>query len=54
MVLGVYYLTMEHQAKHKGDGRAFADMDEVELAYQLEQGGGPHAHKAARAHLVQR
>jgi DNA-directed RNA polymerase subunit beta' len=37
MVLGVYYLTMEHQAAHKGDGRAFADMDEVELAFQLEQ-----------------
>jgi DNA-directed RNA polymerase subunit beta' len=37
MVLGVYYLTMLHQAAHKGDGRAFADMDEVELAYQLEQ-----------------
>ena len=37
MVLGVYYLTMEHQAAHKGDGRAFADMDEVELAYELDQ-----------------
>ncbi len=37
MVLGVYYLTMLHQAAHKGDGRAFADMDEVELAYQLDQ-----------------
>ncbi len=37
MVLGVYYLTMEQKAEHKGDGRAFADMDEVELAYQLEQ-----------------
>ena len=37
MVLGVYYLTMEQKAAHKGDGRAFADMDEVELAYQLEQ-----------------
>ena len=29
MVLGVYYLTMEHQAAHRGDGRAFADIDEV-------------------------
>ncbi len=37
MVLGVYYLTMLHQQPHKGDGRAFADMDEVELAYQLDQ-----------------
>jgi DNA-directed RNA polymerase subunit beta' len=37
MVLGVYYLTMKHQAAHLGDGRAFADMDEVELAYQLGQ-----------------
>jgi len=37
MVLGVYYLTMEQKAKHKGDGRAFADMDEVEMAYVLDQ-----------------
>ena len=37
MVLGVYYLTMKQKAKHKGDGRAFADMDEVEMAYLLEQ-----------------
>jgi len=37
MVLGVYYLTMQHQAAHKGDGRAFADIDEVELAYELDQ-----------------
>jgi DNA-directed RNA polymerase subunit beta' len=37
MVLGVYYLTMLHQAQHRGDGRAFADFDEVELAYQLDQ-----------------
>ncbi len=37
MVLGVYYLTMLHQQPHKGDGRAFADIDEVELAYQLDQ-----------------
>ncbi len=37
MVLGVYYLTMEHQQPHKGDGRAFADLDEVELAYHLGQ-----------------
>ncbi|NWG33666.1 MAG: DNA-directed RNA polymerase subunit beta', partial [Chloroflexi bacterium] len=37
MVLGVYYLTMLQKAAHKGDGRAFASMDEVEMAYALEQ-----------------
>jgi DNA-directed RNA polymerase subunit beta' len=37
MVLGVYYLTMKHKAAHRGDGRAFADLDEVEMAYQLDQ-----------------
>ncbi len=37
MVLGVYYLTMTQKAAHKGDGRVFADMDEVELAYGLRQ-----------------
>ena len=37
MVLGVYYLTMTHKAAHKGDGRVFADMDEVEMAYALDQ-----------------
>jgi DNA-directed RNA polymerase subunit beta' len=37
MVLGVYYLTMAQKAKHKGDGRAFANMDEVEMAYALDQ-----------------
>ncbi|MBI5294011.1 MAG: DNA-directed RNA polymerase subunit beta' [Chloroflexi bacterium] len=37
MVLGVYYLTMPKKAAHKGDGRAFADLDEVELAYSLDQ-----------------
>jgi DNA-directed RNA polymerase subunit beta' len=37
MVLGVYYLTVGDMRPHRGDGRAFADMDEVELAYQLEQ-----------------
>jgi DNA-directed RNA polymerase subunit beta' len=37
MVLGVYYLTMLDQHPHKGDGRLFADMDEVDLAYQLGQ-----------------
>ncbi len=38
MVLGVYYLTMDDNAKeHNGEGRIFADMDEVDLAYQLGQ-----------------
>jgi len=37
MVLGVYYLTMWEDAPRKGDGMAFADMDEVELAYQLKK-----------------
>jgi DNA-directed RNA polymerase subunit beta' len=37
MVLGVYYLTMSQKAVHRGDGRAFADIDEVELAYALDQ-----------------
>jgi DNA-directed RNA polymerase subunit beta' len=38
MVLGVYYLTMEVEGrKHRGEGRAFADMDEVDLAYGLGQ-----------------
>jgi len=37
MVLGVYYLTMEQKTSDVGGGRIFADMDEVELAFQLEQ-----------------
>jgi len=37
MVLGVYYLTMAQKAQHKGDGRAFSDFDEVEMAYVLGQ-----------------
>jgi len=37
MVLGVYYLTMTDKREHKGAGRAFADIDEVLLAYELEQ-----------------
>ena len=37
MVLGVYYLTMDDNRAHRGDGRNFADMDEVELAYALGQ-----------------
>ena len=37
MVLGVYYLTMDSPYEHLGHGRVFANMDEVEMAYQLEQ-----------------
>ncbi|MFQ5406961.1 MAG: DNA-directed RNA polymerase subunit beta', partial [Anaerolineales bacterium] len=36
MVLGVYYLTMMVDGK-KGEGRVFADIDEVDLAYSLGQ-----------------
>ena len=40
MVLGVYYLTMIDDGKeHVGAGRAFSDMDEVEMAYALDQVG---------------
>nr|NIM92327.1 DNA-directed RNA polymerase subunit beta' [Anaerolineales bacterium] len=38
MVLGVYYLTMADDGKeHPGDGRAFSNMDEVEMAFGLGQ-----------------
>jgi len=37
MVLGVYYLTVSDNKTHKGDGRNFADIDEIDLAYQLDQ-----------------
>ena len=37
MVLGVYYLTFKDNLTHNGDGRLFADFDEVELAYNLGQ-----------------
>jgi DNA-directed RNA polymerase subunit beta' len=38
MVLGVYYLTMTVDGrKHRGQGRAFSNLDEVEMAYQLNQ-----------------
>ena len=36
MVLGVYYMTMERDGK-KGEGRTFANIDEVELAHSLGQ-----------------
>jgi DNA-directed RNA polymerase subunit beta' len=35
MCLGVYYLTMDTDEPHKGDGKIFTDLDEVELAYML-------------------
>jgi DNA-directed RNA polymerase subunit beta' len=37
MVLGVYYLTMNPSQPEKGDGRMFASIEEVILAYQLGQ-----------------
>lgn len=37
MVLGVYYLTMKPAGPAKGDGRAFADLAEVIMAYELGQ-----------------
>ena len=37
MVLGVYYLTMEIDQEHKGDGRAFSDLNEVEMVYAMGQ-----------------
>ncbi len=37
MVLGVYYLTLWDPQPHKGDGRAFYSIDEVEMAYELGQ-----------------
>jgi DNA-directed RNA polymerase subunit beta' len=37
MVLGVYYLTVDGEKTHRGDGRKFSNMDEVEMAYHLQQ-----------------
>ena len=37
MVLGCYYLTMRNDNHTKGDGRVFGSMDEVAMAYQLDQ-----------------
>ncbi len=45
MVLGVYYLTMDDSQAHLGDGRIFANMDEVEMAYHL---GQVHIHAKIR------
>jgi DNA-directed RNA polymerase subunit beta' len=54
MVLGVYYLTMAQKAAHKGDGRSFADMDEVEMAYVLDQVEVHSEIKLAHPDLVRR
>lgn len=35
MCLGIYYMTMDTKGPHRGDGKYFADLDEVELAYTL-------------------
>jgi len=37
MVLGVYYLTMDIDQELKGDKRAFSDIDEVLMAYEMGQ-----------------
>jgi DNA-directed RNA polymerase subunit beta' len=38
MVLGIYYLTTEGEDRERlADGRIFGTMDEVEMAYQLDQ-----------------
>jgi len=37
MVLGVYYLTKLDTRQHRGDNRIFSDMNEAELAYELQQ-----------------
>ncbi len=37
MVLGVFFLTREDERSYPGDGRIFSTMDEVELAYHLDQ-----------------
>jgi DNA-directed RNA polymerase subunit beta' len=37
MVMGVYFLTRDDERPYQGDGRKFSSMDEVEIAYQLDQ-----------------
>lgn len=37
MVMGVYFLTRLDERPYPGDGRVFSSMDEVDLAYQLDQ-----------------
>jgi DNA-directed RNA polymerase subunit beta' len=49
MVLGLYYVTMERKGM-KGEGKAFADIDEVELALAA---GEVHLHASITARLRQ-
>jgi DNA-directed RNA polymerase subunit beta' len=37
MVLGIYYLTKDDERVFKGEGRVFGSIDEVEMAYSLDQ-----------------
>mgnify|MGYP001079098168 CR=1 FL=1 len=37
MVMGVYFLTREDERSYPGDGRIFSSMEEVEIAYHLDQ-----------------
>ncbi len=52
MVLGVYYMTMLHSKPHKGDGRAFSDMDDVDLGLPAGSGGCAQQDQSAADHLV--
>ncbi len=37
MVMGVYFLTRDDERTYPGDGRIFSSMEEVEIAYHLDQ-----------------
>jgi len=37
MVLGVYYLTKDDEREFKGEGRVFGSIEEVEMAYSMDQ-----------------
>jgi DNA-directed RNA polymerase subunit beta' len=37
MVMGVYFLTREDDRSYPGDGRIFSSIEEVDVAYQLDQ-----------------
>jgi DNA-directed RNA polymerase subunit beta' len=37
MVMGVYFLTREDEREYLGDGRTFSSLEEVEVAYHLDQ-----------------
>ncbi len=52
MVLGVFYMTMMHARDHKGDGRAFSDIDEVDLCLPVGPGGCPQQDQSPPDHLV--